>query len=98
MPQHDPTPPGYERRLRAWRRYKQLMSWMAILAVVAVLLALLWLKRGGDEVPASVIVATIAGVGLTALLGTGLMGLVFMSSMSGHDEEADRGNGLDQRR
>src|SRR5262245_53929726 len=98
MPQHDPTPPGHERRLRAWSRYKQLMSWMVIVAIVAVLLALIWLKRGGGEVPPSVIIATIAGVGLSVLLGTGLMGLVFMSNMSGHDEEADRGNDRDQRR
>ena len=31
-------------------------------------------------------------------IGTGLMGLVFVSNMSGHDEEADRRDDLDQRR
>lgn len=97
MPQPDPTPPGYERRLRAWRRYKQLMSWMIILAVVAVLLALIYLKREGNEVPPSMIVATIAGVGLSVLLGTGLMGLVFVSNSSGIDEEADKGEEFDGR-
>jgi len=98
MPHHDPTPPGYERRLRAWKRYKLMMSWMVILAVVAVLLALIWLKRGGAEVPASAIIATIAGVGLSVLLGTGLMGLVFVSNSAGIDEEADGGHELDDRR
>jgi hypothetical protein len=39
-------------------------------------------------VPVHMIVATIAGVGLTILVGTGLMGLVFLSSRSGHDDEA----------
>ena len=33
-----------------------------------------------------------AGVGLTVLVGTGLMGLVFLSSRSGHDEDANRGD------
>ena len=64
------------------------MSWMAIAAVVAVLLALIYLKRSGGPVPPAMIGATIAGVGLSVLLGTGLMGLVFMSHVSGHDEEA----------
>ena len=31
-------------------------------------------------------IATILGVGLTFLVGTGLMGLVFLSSRSGHDD------------
>jgi len=98
MPRHDPTPPGYERRLRAWKRYKQMMSWMVILAIVAVLLALIYLKRGGNHVPPAMIIATIAGVGLSVLLGTGLMGLVFMSNISGIDDEADRGDDFDDRR
>jgi hypothetical protein len=97
MPRHDPTPPGYERRLRAWKRYKQMMSWMVILAVVAVLLALIYLKRGGGDVPPQMIIATIAGVGLSVLLGTGLMGLVFVSNSSGIDEEVDRGDEFDGR-
>lgn len=97
MPRHDPTPPGYERRLRAWKRYKQLMSWMVIVAIVAVLLALIYLKRGGNDVPPAMIVATIAGVGLSVLLGTGLMGLVFVSNLSGMDDEADRGDDIDPR-
>jgi hypothetical protein len=95
MPSPDPLPHPREpsaasmaRRERAWRRYKQLMSWMAIAAVVAVLLALLYLKRSGGPVPPAMIGATIAGVGLSVLLGTGLMGLVFLSHTSGIDEEA----------
>src|SRR5262245_19114096 len=98
MPRHDPTPPGYERRLRAWKRYKQLMSWMVIVAIVAVLLALIYLKRGGHPVPPQMIIATIAGVGLSVLLGTGLMGLVFVSNSAGIDEEAGRGDDFDPRR
>ena len=40
---------------------------------------------------ALVVVATIAGVGLTVLVGTGLMGLVFLSNRTGHDEDAAGG-------
>ena len=61
---------------------------MAVVAAVAVLLSLIYLKSFGDPVPLHMMIATIAGVGLTVLLGTGLMGLVFLSSRSGHDEAA----------
>ena len=88
MPQHDPVPTSAQRTAIAWVRYKRLMSWMAIAAVVAVLLALIYLKSSGLEVKLHMMIATIAGVGLSVLLGTGLMGLVYFSSHSGHDEGA----------
>ena len=43
------------------------------------LLSLIYLKSFGDPVPIHMVIATIAGVGLTVLVGTGLMGLVFLS-------------------
>ena len=67
-----------------------MMKWMALAAVVAVLVALIWLKSFGEPVPIHMMIATILGVGLTVLVGTGLMGLVFLSSRSGMDEEAGR--------
>ncbi len=92
MPRHDPVPrklpPDYGRAAEAWARYKQTMKWMAVVAAVAVLLSLIYLKSFGDPVPVHMVIATIAGVGLTVLVGTGLMGLVFLSSRSGHDEAA----------
>jgi RsiW-degrading membrane proteinase PrsW (M82 family) len=88
MPRHDPTLPGSDRTRKAWRRYRQLMSWMAIAAVVAVLLALIYLKSSGDPVSMHMVIATALGVGLSVLLGTALMGLVFLSNSSGHDEQA----------
>ena len=79
-----------ERTALAWLRYKRLMSWMAIAAVAAVLLALIYLKSAGQPVPLHMAIATIAGVGFTVLLGTGLMGLVYFSNNSGHDDAATR--------
>jgi hypothetical protein len=46
--------------------------------------------RGGGEIPASLIIATALGIGLTVLLGSGLMVLMFLSSSSGHDEDAGK--------
>ena len=79
-----------ERRAIAWARYRQTMKWMALAAVVTVLLALIWLKSFGEPVPLHMTIATILGVGLSMLVGTGLMGLIFLSDRSGMDEEAAR--------
>lgn len=96
MPRHDPIPPRpippraeHVRAAAAWARYKRMMKWMALAAFVTVLLSLIYLKSFGDPVPLHMMIATIAGVGLTVLVGTGLMGLVFLSNRSGHDEAAD---------
>jgi hypothetical protein len=88
MPRHDPTPPSLERSARAWARYKELMSWMIAAAVIAVLLALLYLKLSGVTMGLHMVIATIAGVFFSVLLGTALMGLAYFSSHSGHDEDA----------
>ena len=76
----------------AWARYKRLMKWMVLVAAATVGLSLLYLWQSGAPMPLHLVVATIAGVGLTILVGTGLMGLVFLSNRSGHDDEATRGD------
>lgn len=100
MPQHDPVPGRHptsprparveelERAARAWARYKKMMRWMVLAAALAVLAALAWLRSAGEPMPIHMVIATIAGVGLSVLVGTGLMGLVFLSSSSGHDDAA----------
>jgi len=99
MPRPDPLPrkgkPDYQRAAAAWARYWRIMRWMALAAIVTVLLSLIYLKSFGDPVPARMAIATIAGVGLTVLVGTGLMSLVFLSNRSGHDEEASRSDWYD---
>ena len=40
----------------------------------------------GDQLTIHMMIATAAGVGLSVMLGAALMGLVFLSSGSGHDE------------
>ncbi len=96
MPRHDPIPKDYERAARAWARYKRMMRWMALVAVAAALLALVYLRSRGEAMPLQMVIATALGVGLTVLLGTGLMGLVFLSDRGGHDDAAG-GRGGDGR-
>ena len=100
MPKHDPIPPRapvadetvrleeIQRAARAWTRYKKMMKWMLLAAALTVLAALAWLKSSGEPMPIHMVIATIAGVGLSVLVGTGLMGLVFLSNSSGHDDAA----------
>jgi hypothetical protein len=74
----------------AWARYKRLMKWMTAMSFVAVLIALAYLYMElGDGLTIHMIIATSAGVGLSVLLGAALMGLVFLSSGTGHDESIE---------
>ena len=92
MPRHDPIqrPPGPadETAALAWRRYKALMSWMILASIATAALALLWLAQTGTEMRLHLVIATIAGVGFSVLVGTALMGLIFFSNRSGHDDDA----------
>ena len=71
----------------AWARYRRLMRGMVLVSLLAVVGALGWLRYSmGEALTVHMIIATAAGVGLSVMLGAALMGLVFLSSGSGHDE------------
>jgi len=74
----------------AWARYRWLMRWMGLVSAVtaAIAVAVLWWYLG--SLPIHMIVATALGVGLSVLMAAALMGLIFLSSGSGHDEAVDR--------
>ena len=87
MPVPDPIPsPSGSTKHRILRIFRLLVLLSVVVAAIAVVLV----TRGAGEVHASLIIATALGVGLTVLVGTGLMALVFISNSSGHDEEAAR--------
>ncbi len=71
----------------AWARFRRMMMWMALAGAVCVGLALLFLRLSAGPMPLHMVIATILGVWLTFMLGTGLMALVFLSSGTGHDEQ-----------
>ena len=87
MPQPDPLPsPRYSTIRRFWRIFRLLALLSIIIAAIAVVLV----ARGDSSVHAHMLIATALGVGMTVLLGTGLMTLVFLSSSSGHDAQANQ--------
>lgn len=71
----------------AWTRFRRIMGWMALGGAVCVGLALLALRLWAGPMPLHMILATILGVWLTFMLGTGLMALAFLSSGTGHDQQ-----------
>jgi hypothetical protein len=70
------------------RRFWRIFRLLALLSIVIAAIAVVLVMRGEEQVHVHMIIATALGIGLTVLLGTGLMTLVFLSSSSGHDEAA----------
>lgn len=82
------APPPNQTRAKALADFRRLMRWMFALAMAMVGLGLLSFWIMGTPITPAMAIATVAGVGLSMLVGTGLMGLIFMSANSGHDDEA----------
>lgn len=80
--------PGYAKS--AWARYRRTMRWMALAALAAVAAALAWLQFEEGGLTLHLAIATTIAVGLTIMVAAALMGLVFLSSGTGHDEDVDR--------
>lgn len=83
-PQPSLSDPDYRRF--AWRRYLQILGWMFLVAVATVAAALWWLHSKIGALPLHLAIGTAIGVGLSVMLAAALMGLVFLSSGTGHDE------------
>jgi hypothetical protein len=70
----------------AWARFKRIMRFMSAVTVGVVVLALAYLWFTVGHVPIHFYIAAALGIGFSMLLMSALMGLVFMSSGTGHDE------------
>ena len=70
------------------RRFWRIFRLLALLSVVVAALAVLLVIQGEKSPGIHFMIATALGAGLTVLLGTALMTLVFLSAQSGHDDAA----------
>ena len=70
----------------AWARYKRLMRMMGLVTLAVIVLVLGYLYVTDAALSIHVSIATALGVGATMMLTAALMGLVFLSSGTGHDE------------
>lgn len=78
----------------AWARYFRLMRWMGLFTACVVAVCALYLYAAVGDVPIHFYIATVLGIGFMMMLTAALMGLVFLSSGTGHDEAVD--NTLDK--
>ncbi|MFL9840604.1 hypothetical protein ABS767_06480 [Sphingomonas sp. ST-64] len=78
--------PDYARL--AWGRYRRIFGIVAATAFVSAIVAVVGLYVAVGEFQIHASIAMAIGIGLSVLLGGALMGLVFLSSGTGHDERA----------
>ena len=73
----------------AWARYRRLMAWMTLASATAVVVGLgaLYLAIGAMPLLGTIFAA--GGIFFSVLLAAALMGLVFLSSGTGHDEKIE---------
>ncbi|MBN2973160.1 hypothetical protein JW805_14170 [Roseomonas aeriglobus] len=95
MPRHDPIPrpdplddPAYATHV--WGRFRRILRWMTLVSITAGAGAVAILWRSVGPLPIHMAIATFLGVTLTILMAALLMGLIFLSSGSGHDEAVER--------
>jgi hypothetical protein len=83
-PLDDPENAAY-----AWARYRRIMKFLLALTIATVVIALTLLFAYNGAISVHFYIAVALGISFTMLLGGGLMGLVFLSNGSGHDEAVD---------
>ena len=74
----------------AWRRFRRILGWMALVAAVFIVAAILVLQYVYGPMGWVAILAVIGGAGGSIMLAALLMGLVFLSSGTGHDEAVEK--------
>lgn len=70
----------------AWSRFRRLMKFMVAVTLTVVAAALVLLYKVNGFVSVHLYIATALGIGFAMLLMSVLMGLVFLSSGTGHDD------------
>lgn len=78
-----------EKAAFAWARFRRLMRFMLLLTIGIVGIALALLSQSEDPVSVHFYIAVALGIGFTMLLTAALMGLVFLSSGTGHDDAVE---------
>ena len=73
----------------AWKRYRRMLLWMLLAAAIAVGIAIYILDQIYGPLGWVAILAAIGGFGGTIMMAAALMGLAFLSSGTGHDENVE---------
>ena len=70
----------------AWRRWRRMMALTAAVTALTVGVAFAWFANSGEPVSIHFYIALGLGIGFMMLLTGALMGLVFLSNGTGHDD------------
>lgn len=70
----------------AWKRWRRLMAFMAVVTLATVAVAFAYFHSLGEPVSIHFYIAIGLGITLMMLLTGALMGLVFLSNGTGHDD------------
>jgi hypothetical protein len=81
----------------AWARYRRILKWMTLAAALAGIAGVGIVAAITENLHWLVALGAFVGVFLTVLMAAALMGLVFLSSGTGHDENAAQFTDPDQR-
>jgi peptidoglycan/LPS O-acetylase OafA/YrhL len=73
----------------AWGRYRRILGWMTLVAAIVAALAVLILRWWLGTMYWSVAIAAALGVFVTIVFAAALMGLMFLSSGTGHDAQVE---------
>ena len=74
----------------AWARFRVLTAWMTLAAAVCVAATIAVMAHVQGPLHLVTMLAIIGGVGGSVMMAALLMGLVFLSSGTGHDEDVTR--------
>lgn len=88
-----PVAPGLDdvdQAAHAWDRFRLIMAWMTLAAATAAAAAIVGLAWWQGPLHLVTMAAVLGGVGGSIMLAGALMGLAFLSSGSGHDEDVER--------
>ena len=92
MTENRPTLDDGEYSQFVWARYRTILKWMMLPSIAAAIAALWWMHVYGGGLTIAVTIATALGVSLTVFMSAALMGLIFLSSGSGHDDDVNAFN------
>jgi len=73
-------------RSSAFAEFRRMIAWIALIGVLMVIGAL-WYISLYEPLRLHMVIATVAGVFLSVLLGSGLFAAAFYSDKSGHDDD-----------
>jgi hypothetical protein len=80
----------------AWARFRRVMRWMMLVTLTMVVGALVMLYRENGLVSIHLYIAAALGISFTMLLMSALMGLLFLSHGTGHDDAIGDGSPSDR--